>query len=216
MAPAHPGVALVAGLLVAAGEVGDWDLVLRYIHQVPYGQTDPQFGKDIGFYLFSLPAYVALKNWMVLILLLCATMAGAVYILHGEINLDSRLWRVSAAMGHASALLGLYFAVKAWSYALDRYLLLYNDNGVVVGAGYTDVHVELPILWLLIGIALAAAIVAWANIRLRTYRPAIASAVLVFGGSFVVAEWSPVCSSASMSSPANCSSRNHIFSGTSP
>ena len=187
-----PAAAIVAGLLVAAAEVGDWQLVLRYIHQVPYGQIDPQFGKDIGFYLFSLPAYVALKNWMVLILLLCATMAGAVYILHGEINLDSRLWRFAPkALGHASSLLGCYFAVKAWSYALDRYLLLYNDNGVVVGASYTDVHVELPILWLLIGIALAAAVVAWVNIRLRSYRYVIASAVLVFGGSFLFSELFP-------------------------
>ena len=39
--------------------------------------------------------------------------------------------------------------MKAWSYVLDRFLLLYNDNGVVVGAGYTDIHVELPVLWLL-------------------------------------------------------------------
>ena len=47
-------------------------------------------------------------------------------------------------------------------------LLLYNDNGVVVGAGYTDVHIELPMLWLLIGVSAAAAVVAWANVRLRT------------------------------------------------
>ncbi len=49
-------------------------------------------------------------------------------------------------------LLGFLFAVKAWSYGLDRYLLLYGDNGVVVGASYTDVHVQLPVLWLLIGL----------------------------------------------------------------
>ena len=111
---------------------------------------------------------------------------------HGDIDLDSRLWRFSpAAIAHGSALLGLYFAVKAWSYALDRFLLLYNDNGVVVGAGYTDVHVELPVLWLLIGLAAAAAVVAWVNVRLRTYRLAIAAAALVFGSSFVFAELLP-------------------------
>ena len=49
-----------------------------------------------------------------------------------------------------------YFVVKAWSYGLDRYLLLYSDNGVVVGAGYTDLHVELPVLWAC-SIALAVA-----------------------------------------------------------
>ena len=185
-------VALVIGLLIAMGETGKWDLILRFIYQVPYGQNDPLFGKDIGFYLFSLPVYVAFKNWMLLILVLSALMAGAVYFVHGEINLDARPWRISsAAIAHGSALLGLYFAVKAWSYALDRFLLLYNDNGVVVGAGYTDVHVELPVLWLLICLAAAAAVVAWANVRLRTYRLAIAAAALVFGSSFVFAELFP-------------------------
>ena len=184
--------ALVIGLLIAMGETGKWDLILRFIYQVPYGQNDPLFDKDIGFYLFSLPVYVALKNWMVLILLLGSVMAGALYFVHGDINLDSRPWRISsAAIAHGSALLGLYFAVRAWSYALDRFLLLYNDNGVVVGAGYTDVHIELPILWFLIGLSAAAAVVASANVRLRTYRLVIAAAALVFGGSFVFAELVP-------------------------
>ena len=156
--------ALVVALLIAMSEIGKWELVLRFIYQVPYGQNDPLFGKDIAFYLFSLPVYSALKNWMVLILLASAAIAGAVYVLHGEINLDSQTWRFSpAVLAHGSALLGAYFAVKALSYVLDRYLLLYDDNGVVVGASYTDVHVELPILWLLIGLAIVAAIVAWAS-----------------------------------------------------
>ena len=74
-----------------------------------------------------------------------------------------------AAIAHGSALLGLYFAVKAWSYALDRCLLMYDDNGVVVGAGYADIHVELPMLWLLVCLAAAAAVVALANLRRRVY-----------------------------------------------
>ena len=68
------------------------------------------------------------------------------------------------AIAHGSVLLGIFFVVKAWSYGLDRYLLLYGDNGVVVGASYTDIHVELPILWMLIGLSIVAALVAWANI----------------------------------------------------
>ena len=113
-------------------------------------------------------------------------------VLHGEINLDSRLWRFSpAAIAHFSGLLGSCFAVKAWSYALDRYLLLYNDNGVVVGAGYTDVHIELPVLWLLICLAAVAAVVAWVNVRLRTYRLVIVSVALMFGSSLVFGELLP-------------------------
>ena len=184
--------ALVVALLIAMTELGKWEMALRFIYQVPYSQNDPLFGKDIAFYLFSLPVYSALKNWMVLILLLSAIMAGAVYVLHGEINLDSQSWRLSpAALAHGSALLGAYFAVKALSYVLDRYLLLYDDNGVVVGASYTDVHVELPILWLLTGLAAAAAIVVWANVRLRTYRLLIGAAVVVFGSSFLLGELLP-------------------------
>ena len=185
-------VAVILGLLIALGETGRWDLILRFIYQTPYGRNDPLFDKDIGFYLFSLPVYVAIKNRLLWILLLAALMAGAIYFLHDDISLDPPAWSVSpTAIAHGSALLGLYFAIKAWSYVLDRYLLLYNDNGVVVGAGYTDVHVELPALWLLIGFAAVAAIVAWANVRLRMVRLAIAAALLVFGSSFFFAEVIP-------------------------
>jgi uncharacterized membrane protein (UPF0182 family) len=119
-------------------------------------------------------------------------MAGAVYVLHGDINLSNRLWRLSpAAIAHGSALLGAYFALKAWSYVLDRYLLLYNDNSIVVGAGYTDVNIELPILWLLICLAAAAAVVIWTNVWLRTYRPVIAAVALMFGSSFLFGELLP-------------------------
>ncbi len=181
-----PGVAAAVGLLIATGETGQWELLLRFIYQVPYGQGDPQFGKDIGFYLFSLPVYVAVKNWMLWVLLLSAAMAGAVYLVHGAIDLERQPWRISsAAIAHGSALLGGFFAIKAWSYALDRFLLLYNDNGIVVGAGYTDTHVALPVLWLLVGLSAVAAIVAWANMRLRTYRLPIAATALVFGSSLV-------------------------------
>ncbi len=184
--------AVILGLLVAVSESSRWDLVLRFLYQAPYGRNDPQFGKDIGFYLFSLPVYVALKNWLFWLLALGGLMAGALFFLHGDISLDPPPWSASpAAIAHASALLGLFLVVKAWSYALDRYLLLYNDNGVVVGAGYADVHIELPALWLLIGLAAVAAIVAFANMRRRSAPLVIAATLLVFGGAFVFGDAVP-------------------------
>ena len=178
--------ALVIGLLVAIGEAENWGLMLRFLYQSPYGQSDPLFDKDISFYLFSLPVYVALKNWLMWLLFLSALIAGAVYFAHGQINLDRRPWVVSpAAVAHGSALLGLYFAVKAGSYFLDRYLLLYDDNGVVVGAGYADVNIGLPALWLLVGLAGVAAIVAWTNVWRRGYGLVIIATAAVFGGSFI-------------------------------
>jgi uncharacterized protein len=178
--------------LVAWGELSNWGVFLRYLYQVPYGLTDPLYGKDIGFYLFSLPTYVAIKNWMLLTLILSALSAGFVYWVRGEIEFDGQRRLLSpTAIAHGSGLLGLFFIVKAWSYNLDRYLLLYGDNGVVVGASYTDVHVELPILWLLMGLSAAAALAAWANLRVRTYRLPAAAAVLVFGSSILLADALP-------------------------
>jgi uncharacterized membrane protein (UPF0182 family) len=81
--------------------------------------------------------------------------------------------------------------VKAWSYGLDRYLLLYGDNGVVVGASYTDVHVELPVLWLLIGLAIVAALLCWANLQVCGYKLPIAAVAIVFGTSFVLGQIVP-------------------------
>ena len=180
------GAGLLA-VLVAWGEVGNWGVVLRFLYQVPYGASDPLYDKDIGFYLFSLPAYVIIKNWMLLTLFLSALFAGAIYWVCGDIEYDAQHRSMSpTAIVHGSVLLGFFFVVKAWSYGLDRYLLLYGDNGVVVGASYTDIHVGLPVLWLLIGLSIVAAFAAWANLRVRTYRLPAAAAVLVFGGSFVL------------------------------
>ncbi|QEL24254.1 UPF0182 family protein [Bosea sp. F3-2] len=186
------GVGLLA-LLVAAAEVGNWGIFLRFHYQVPYGVDDPLYGKDIGFYLFSLPAYILIKNWMLLTLVLSALFAATIYWVHGDIEYEVQRRSMSpTVIAHGSALLGLLFAVKAWSYGLDRYLLLYGDNGVVVGASYTDVHLGLPGLWLLIGFSIVAAFVAWANLWVRTYRLPAAAFLLVVLGSFVLSGAAPV------------------------
>src|SRR5215831_9025316 len=128
--------ASVLAVLVAWGEVHNWGVFLRFLYHVPYGANDPLYGKDIGFYLFALPAYVVIKNWILLTLLLSALFAGAIYWVHGHIEYDAQRRSMSpTAIAHGSVLLGFFFAVKAWSYGLDRYLLLYHDNGVVVVFG---------------------------------------------------------------------------------
>ena len=181
------GGAGLFALIVAWDEVGNWSIILQFLYHVPYGAHDPLFDNDIGFYLFSLPAYIALKNWALLALFASALLAGLTYWVHDDIEYAAQGWSISpTAIAHGSVLLGMLFAVKACSYALDRYLLLYGNNGVVVGAGYTDVHVELPVLWLLVGLSIIAASAAWANLRVRTYRLPAAAIVLLFGGAFLL------------------------------
>jgi uncharacterized membrane protein (UPF0182 family) len=109
------GAGLLA-LLVAASEVGDWGIILQFFYHVPYGADDPLFNKDIGFYLFVLPAYVLAKNWMLLTLVLSALFAAAIYWVHGDIEYDTHHRSMSpTAIAHGSALLALFFVVKAWS-----------------------------------------------------------------------------------------------------
>ncbi|HEX4158557.1 MAG TPA: UPF0182 family protein [Rhizomicrobium sp.] len=179
--------ALIVAIPVALAWSGNWTLALSYVFQVPYGQTDPLFGQDFGFYLFSLPLLVAVKDWLLLVLVLGAIFAGLVYRGFGAISLNPprRLVSAAAAM-HGSILLGCFFVVEAWSSWLARYQLLYNDNGVVVGAGYTDVHVRLPILTALVALSCVAALASLANVRLRSIRIALVSVGVVLGTSLVI------------------------------
>src|SRR5712671_1665284 len=181
------GSACLIALLVAAIDVGNWNVFLQFLYRVPFGADDPLYNKDIGFYLFVLPAYIIIKNWMLLTLVLSALFAGMIYRVHGDIEYDIHHRSMSpTAIAHGSALLGLLFIVEAASYGLDRYLLLYGDNGVVGGASYTDIHVGLPGLWLMVGLSIIAAFTAWANIRVRTYRLLAAAFILVGVGSVVL------------------------------
>ena len=181
------GSTMLVAAVVAVGEVGNWSLFLRFLYDVPYGASDPLYNNDISFYLFVLPAYIAVKNWMLLAIVLSTLIAGVIYWAHEDITYDATGVSMSpAAIGHGSVLLGCLFAVKAWSYGLDRYLLLYGDNGVVVGASYTDVHVVLPVLWLLIVLSIVAALATWANLRLRVRWLPVTATVLVFGGSLLL------------------------------
>src|SRR5262249_29397778 len=50
------GAGLIA-MLVAWGEGHNWGIFLLFLYYVPYGTNDPLYDKDIGFYLFALPAY---------------------------------------------------------------------------------------------------------------------------------------------------------------
>ncbi|MEW6643986.1 MAG: UPF0182 family protein [Pseudomonadota bacterium] len=184
--------AIILALLVAAGEASNWLVFARVFYRVPYGMADPLYDKDIGFYLFVLPAFLALKNWMLLTLMLSAGLAALIYRVRGDIGLGPPPVPISTAViAHGSALLAVFFLIKALSYGLDRYLLLYNDNDVVVGASYTDVHVRLPGLWLLIGLSCAAAAASLANIRLRRVWLPLAALAIVFSSAILLAGMVP-------------------------
>jgi len=61
-------LAVVAILSVILGLIGlaDWERVLRYWNQEPFGAVDPVFGYDIGFFVFSVPFWGFVRFWLLL------------------------------------------------------------------------------------------------------------------------------------------------------
>lgn len=170
------------GVLVGFAQAGNWELFLKWRNALPFMRTDPLFGHDLAFYVFTLPVYAAGRDWALLMLFLGAAIAGAVYWARGAIDVDEGFPRLApAVVRHLSVVLVLFFLVKAADYVLQRYDLLFNDNGLVFGAAYTDVHLRLPLLGILVGVSLLAALLCLVNVRAIGLRLPAAAAGLLFG-----------------------------------
>ena len=179
--------ALLIGVFVGIAQTGNWDTLLKWYYAAPFGRSDPLFGNDLSFYVFSLPVYELLKDWALLIIFLSGAIAVCIYVVRGDINYQQAGFPTlsGAAMRHLSALLAIYFLIKAGGYLLQRYDLLTSNNGIVFGAAYTDVHLRLPLLIALAGAALIAAGLCAYNIWQASIRLPIAAVAVVFAVSIV-------------------------------
>ena len=159
-------VALVLGFLAAPQAAMHWQSALLYFNGVPFGIQDPLLGKDIGFYLFQLPALDALYRWFLVSLGLLLVATAFIYLLYGGIQYSEEgLFVHRAAKIHLSVLLALLLLVQSGGYLLDAYKLLNSHNGVVFGAGYTDTHARLPALRVLAVAALAVSVLCLLQMR---------------------------------------------------
>lgn len=159
-------VALVLGFLAAPQAAMHWESALLFFNGVPFGIQDPLHAKDIGFYIFRLPALEALYRWFLVALGLILVATAFVYLLYGGIQYSEEGLSVhKAAKVHLSVLLALLLVVQCGGYLLDAYKLLYSHNGVVFGAGYTDIHARLPALRVLAVVAALAAVLTLVQMR---------------------------------------------------
>ncbi len=171
-------VALVLGFLAAPQAAMHWESALLYFNGAPFGIQDPLLGKDIGFYLFQLPGLDAIYRWFLVSLGLVLVATAFIYLLYGGIQYgEDGLSVHGAAKVHLSLLLALLLVVQSGGYLLDAYKLLYSHNGVVFGAGYTDIHARLPALRVLAVLALIAAVVCLFQMR----RPGLRYLVIGIG-----------------------------------
>lgn len=184
-------LSLLLAFLIAARAADRWDLVWRWLYRVDFGERDPVFGRDIGFYFFSLPLYAEVVR---LAIVVCVVGAGGVLALGFFKGLfrAQRLMRLGKGgrMGrHASLLLALLFLLLAASAYLKRFALLLSSHDLMFGANYVDLHARLPLLAALAVCSLLAAVLWVYNAFAATNRPAYLAvgayvAVLLAGGIY--------------------------------
>ncbi len=169
-------VAAAFGLLIGLAAGAWWEDFLLFTNAADFGIADPQFGRDVGFYVFRLPLYRDLFGWAFQFFLVTTLIVAAVHYLNGGIQLQNPIQRVTPGVKvHLSVLMALLAVLKAAGYQLDKFDLLYSLQGQVFGASFTDVNARLPALNLLILISLFAAVLLLVNIRFRGWTlPAVA------------------------------------------
>lgn len=164
------GIALFLAFILAQAAAARWSTFLRYLYRVPHGVDDPIFGLDTSFYLFELPAYRFIHGWLMPLLVITLLGAAAIYIINNLPRLQGRgleLRSLPVEMrSHSAVLLAFFLLLWAAGYWLDGYDLLFSPQGVVFGAGYTDVNAALPVLRVqMVLMALVALAVAYIAIR---------------------------------------------------
>ena len=175
-------LALAMALVAATGSIGEWQNWILFTHSIAFGVTDPQFHRDVGFFVFKLPFLSFMINWALISLAVVTVVVAVFHYLNGGIRPQNRTQRVRPAVkAHLSVLLALIAIVKAGGYVVATFQLDISNNGYVEGAGYTDVHARLPALEVLFWVSLAAAAILLLNIRRQGWTlPALAVGVWAF------------------------------------
>src|ERR1700730_14596336 len=159
------GIASILVSLVLAGSLrSSWTALALFRHYTPTGVREPVFGQDVSFYLITLPFLQSMAGWVLGLIFISALLVAVLYAWRGE-SFDLRF--STPALAHLSALLGLLALVIAFSTFLDRYTLLYQHNGAVWGAGYTDVTARAPVAVLRTILAILLAGLLFANVAVR-------------------------------------------------
>jgi uncharacterized protein len=171
-------VCAAAGLLVGRTVVlGDWQHILLWLHRSSFGVTDPLFHKDVGFFVFSLPLYERVAEWLLLTTAIAIASAVAAHATNGGIRLSpSPVSATRAAHAHLLGLGALLLVLLAWRHRLGQLALgLPRDGATLPGAGYTTVHVDLPWQYVVEAVALvAAAMFVYAAVRRSWSLPVVA------------------------------------------
>ncbi|QRY61387.1 UPF0182 family protein [Gordonia sp. PDNC005] len=184
-------IGLVAGLIAQAS----WATIQTFIHAESFGEKDPQFGMDIGFYAFTLP-FIRLILDLAFIAVGVAFVGNLIthYVFGGlRLGGGGRRGGLSGpARVQLAVIIGVFILLKAVGYWLDRYDLLSSDRrgDIFTGGTYTDINVVLPSKLILMAIAIVCAIAFFAAVALRDLRiPAMATVLMLLSALAIGVIW---------------------------
>ncbi len=167
---------LVVGTSIAASAARHWETFLLWRHGQPFGVLDPMSGKDVGFFVFSLPFGLLASRLLLWVIAVAAAFALLVYLERRALTLRP-LRATYEAQVHLAVLAAVFLLAVAWRFRLERYVLELGQpsstgSDSFAGARYVDVHVRSPGLTALsiLSVVLALACVAAPHIARRGYR----------------------------------------------
>ena len=148
---------LIMSIVFGVVAQGRWETFLVFFNRVPFGVEDPQFHKDMSFHVAVMPMLHFIQGWfMGVVIAIAVAVVGlylAIFSVRGvNIRLTPRI------RGHLAVLGAALMITIAAAHYLDIFELVFSGRGAAPGAGYTDVHARLPVLWLLVAIAIVSAV----------------------------------------------------------
>ncbi|UCF40506.1 MAG: UPF0182 family protein [Gemmatimonadota bacterium] len=177
-------VALLFGLGFGAAASGAWLTLQQFLHRTAFGVTDPVFGRDVGYYVFTLPAISVVVGLAISVTVLTLALTALLYSVRRDVVIHRRRVMIErTAELHIAVLIALLFlgtAVSVWFVHIPS--LLYSTTGPLLGASYSDLAVQVPVLRISAVVALLAAVFVLLGTRNRHVVRNTAIGVLVYIG----------------------------------
>ncbi len=188
-------LSIVLALLVSGTVATGWLDILQYIHGTDFGVQDPVFGRDVGYYIFRLPAIAGAVRFVQALSVVSLFMVVLLYVMRGDIvALRNRVTIEPSAQTHLGVLVALVFLAGSVStYFVHIPSLVYSTTADFVGASHADLSARLPGLRVVgvVGVLCAAWVLLGA--RKHTLTRNLTAAVIAYvavsavGGSLVPA-----------------------------
>ncbi|MBU16482.1 MAG: hypothetical protein CL725_02120 [Chloroflexi bacterium] len=144
--------ALTAAPVFGSAAAARWEVFLLFLNKVSFGVPDAEFGQDLSFFIVTLRMLNFIQSWIMGILITSVVMSLLLYAgIYGLRGLNFFL--APRMLKHIGILGGLLMVSIAAGHVLAIYELVVSPGGLVAGAGYTDIHARIPVLWLMTSIA---------------------------------------------------------------